>query len=307
MKSKVVWPLALCLAGLPVGGLVLAQTSQPAAPVSPEKDGVVTIRNSPQGKAVYDDQRGIARITKDVRVTQAGEDFILYADDVTYNRTKNQAIATGNIRVETRDSTIRGTSIFADFDTKIISITGNVTMSSHGEKDGIVNSRRGFRNDVVHKPSSLFCKRIDWNYQNRQALITGDIRMVQKANVGTCDRIRFDERQNIALLEGNVVFDDAEKGRLMRTSELTVFIDEDQVQTTKSTVVIVKPENATQSATPRPTPAPAFTFQPKESIGDDVLKQFNVTPAPVPTPRPEKSETAPATSNRSAPAAPAPQ
>jgi lipopolysaccharide export system protein LptA len=302
MKSKVAWPLALCLVALPLGGLVVAQTPQTTVPVTPEKDGVVTIRNSPQGKAVYDDQRGIARITKDVRVTQAGEDFILYADDVTYNRTKNQAIATGNIRVETRDSTIRGTSIFADFDTKIISITGNVTMSSHGEKDGIVNGRRGFRDEVTHKPSNLVCKRIDWNYENRQAVITGDIRMIQGANVGTCNRIRFDERQNIAFLEGNVIFEDREKERTMRTSELTIYIDENQIQTSKSTVVVMKPDNATKSATPRPTSAPAFTFEPKERIGDDVLNQFNVTPAA--TPRPEKTEAAPAEHPTSTPSAP---
>lgn len=288
-------PLSLLALVLPAAGLttlVLAQTPPPAAtPAKPA--GRITIRNSPAGTAVYDDRQSIARMTKEVRVTQEGEDFILYADDLTYNKAKNQAVATGAIRVETRDSTLRGQKLFADFDAKTIVITDAVTINSHGEKDGIAGSTaKGFKAELKHKPSKLACKRVDWDYENRQGVVTGDIKMTQAKNTGTCDRIIFDEAQNVARLEGNVVFSD-DCSRVMHSPVLTVFIDEDRVQTDKRTTIEFTdcPPTGT-SPTPKPTKAPAYTFPKPETISPDQLSQFDVKPPPAPTPRPEPADDA---------------
>ncbi|HVF11323.1 MAG TPA: LPS export ABC transporter periplasmic protein LptC [Abditibacteriaceae bacterium] len=284
------------------GGAVLAQPTSTARPDSrPEiirRTGDITIRN--RGRAVYIRPKGLARMWDNVRVTQEGEDFILYADELTYNENTNQAVATKNLKIESRDSTIKGDKIFADFDTKVITIQGHVVMASHGEKDGIKSSapragdkakagdKRSLRDELRHKPSRLTCDRIDYNYQNRQAVVTGSIRLTQDDNKGTCDRILFDEAKNVAQLFGNVVFHNGDR-QTMKSSKIIVWIDEDKVGSDKP-ITIEVPDNRKPSRTPAP-PQPKVDVPPAPAIPEDILAEFP-TPVPLPTDAPAAEETA---------------
>jgi lipopolysaccharide export system protein LptA len=244
------------------------------------------IRNSPLGTGVYDDTTGIARLTKDVTIVQVGEDFILYAQDLTYNKPKNQAVATGSLRVETRDSTVRGERIFADFNKKVITITGNVVITTHGKGDGITGTGRGFKAEYARKPSKILCSRADWDYEAREAVLTGNLRMTQGPNSGTCDRIIYDEEQNIAQLIGRVRFRN-EDNQVFNTPDLTIYIDEGRIST-KRAVMQFGPRPGTPATTRPAKKTPKFGPAPK--ISDEQIKQFDITPAPIPTPRPEPTE-----------------
>lgn len=244
----------------------------PGAPVPGGGEGIVTIRNAATGKAVYDDNAGIARMTKDVTVTQAGQDFILYAQDLTYNRFKNQAVATGDLRVETRDSTITGTRLFADFNTRVITMQGDVVINSHGEKDGIAAQKKGFRGQLAHKPSTLLCDRVDWDYEIHQAVVTGHIHMAQGDNGGTCDRIVFDETTNVADLQGNVNFADGQHRKFL-CSQLTVYVDSNKVGSTEPCTVSF-PRDTQDRGTPRPAKTPVAFAPPPEITAADI-DQFN--------------------------------
>lgn len=270
-----------------------APTAKPAAPAS-NQFGNVTIRNAPTGEAIYDDRRGVVRITDDVRVTQAGEDFILYADDVVYSRPSNQAVATKNLRVETRDTTIRGLKMNADFNTKMIVMTGNIVITSHGEKDGISGARQtkptgeGFRGKVLNKGSKLTCDRAEWDYETRQAVLTGNILMTQGDNFGTCDKILFDEPKNYARLLGNARFTNG--NQTIRSNEIRVWMNEDKAQSFDTVLYIPNANKPDPKATPRPTRIPT-PIGDAPSIPDDILSDFNAAATPAPTPTPKSTPT----------------
>lgn len=262
--------------------------------------GMVTIRNSPQGRAIYDDVRGIARMTRDVRVTQAGEDFILYADELTYNRPQNRAYATQKLRVETRNSTLRGDRLIADFNSRTLTLIGNVTISSHGEKDGIAPATKGIQAELRHKPSQLLCERADWDYEVRQGVATGNIRMIQADNRGTCRKLTFDEDKNIAHLDGEVRFSDG-KRRTLLCNDLTVYIDSDKVESRQPCTINFPRDNST-AATAAPTKAPPAQFGPPPEISEEDLQGFTLPGESAPGTR---SPAAPAKSEEKKPPEPA--
>ena len=267
-----------------------AQPAQPApAKAAPsDRNGAIRIRNDKaRGTAFVDLKNGVRRLTKDVVVTQEGEDFILYADELTHYEKQNVAIARAlsgqMVRVESGDSTITGKVMRADFDSKTITLTEDVLMRSHGESDGVQatadekKAGRSLRGEVLHKASSLTCDRIDYNYENQQALLTGNIRMRQGDNFGTCDQIVFDEARNIAHLIGNVKFTNG-KRQTFNTPDLTLYIDEDKISAPDAILVIPNPkgENADK---PR---APKVEFAPPPSLPKEILEDPALQPRPTP-------------------------
>lgn len=288
MRFRSVLPLGVCLASGALVAVVWGQTNKnpaPKAPVAPSATGAgnVIIR-SPQGAGVWDDTTGIGRITKDVTIAQSGEDFILYAHDVIFNRPQNRAVATGKLRVETRDCTIRGARIDADFNAKKIVITGNVTMTTRGKGDGITGNRSGFRGQITQKPAKILSARADWDYEDRQGVMTGNIRMTQGENSGTCERILYDEAQNVARLQGRVRFVD-KSNRVFNTPDLTIYINESRIVAEKPTLSFGSDRK--NPATPRAPKVPILKVQPAPSISDDDLKLFSTPIPPFPTPRPQ--------------------
>lgn len=272
------------------GGIALAQ--KPAAekapapangPVKVEPVGDVVIRNSPQGTSVADYKRNVLRLTKDVVVTQEGEDFILYCDEITFNENTNEAIASGNLRLKSRDSTLTGKRMRADFDTKVITILDDVVLNSYGKGTGVRSTSSPKR-----KASTMTCDRIDYNYRNRQAIITGNIKMKQENTSGSCERILFDEERNTAELQGKVVFVNNANKRTIRALNATVWIDDEVVQTTNRTTVTTPREK-----TSRPV-APPANVKPVPQISNDDLSEFGRALPPPPTPAPPAPEETPA-------------
>jgi len=284
MKRKI--SLTASLGVIAVCSVALAQKAAPpkAAPApikavsASAQSGDIRIRNSTKGKAIVNNKTGISIISVDVVVTQVGEDFILYCDSITYNERTNEAIARGNVRLQSRNSTLTGKMIRADFDTKEMTVLTNVVMNSHGKGDGVTAA-----NDFKHKPTQITCERVDFNYENRQAVLTGDIQMKQGQNSGTCERIEFDEERNVARLEGNVLFRNGKDDQTFSARVVTIWIDTDMLEA--EGIRIFKKG----SGTPRKG-TPSKPVRPAPTMSNEFITEFGQTLPPPPTPAPPKDE-----------------
>ncbi|BCM92398.1 LPS-assembly protein LptD [Abditibacteriota bacterium] len=294
--------LRFCLPLLALAPLAaLAQPKKPAAPapqkpapppVSAAKDtgGQVDISNALDGTSTYDDAQGLARITKDVVITQRGENLVVYAQQALYSRAQNQATATGQLRVVTRDSTIRGLNLRADFDERRFTISGSVTITSHGKQDGNAPELRG---EVSKKPIRVLCDQVVWEYDTRQATATGNIRIFQGTNQGTCNKIVYDEAQNIVNLIGNVQFGD-DQNRTFIGQDIRFYIDSNTVASDSRVRIKFKDKeglngNSSPAKTPRPQKTP-IPFKPVPSLPPDLLGNLNAPLPPVSTPAPAATE-----------------
>ena len=126
----------------------------------------------------------------------------------------------------------------------------------------------------------IACDRLDWNYETKQAVLVGHIRIVQGDSVGTCNQIIYDEPKNAARLLGNVNFGNTQSQRFL-TDELTLFVDSGLTQT-ESKVRLVGPVNnladGTDQTAIQPT-KPAQTFPAPAAIGGDAT--FPAPPADI--------------------------
>ncbi len=254
----------------------------------------------------HDDGRGVTKLTGSVVVRQEGEAFVLRADSVTYNRDANQAVATGNLVVETKDSTITGMSLRADFDTKHIYIRDNVEMNSHGKTDGMKKTTsRGPGDtvgDITHKPSKMLCNTIDYNYEISEALVTGNIRMKQENSSGTCRQIVFDEENNVAELSGDVSFTD-KKQQTFQVEKLIVWFDSDKLDFQGPVTMRGRNDDDPKAADPK-KPAPARQTK-KNFGGPPVVPDLEKEPVDEKTPD-KPAETKPAEPPTVKPASDAP-
>jgi lipopolysaccharide export system protein LptA len=245
--------LKLSLASLAVAPLVaLAQPQKKPAPAPAVVSGLVTIRNSPAGTAIYDDARGLARLTKDVVITQSDENIILYAQTATYDRIRNLARADGQLRVVTRDSTITGDVLNAKFNDRLITITGHVVINSHGKNDG---AGAGLRGEATKKPVRITGDQVTWNYANHQATVTGRISISQGPNKGTCESIFYDEINNYIELRGRSYFGD-DQNRTFLGRDLRVYIEKGLVNSDKPITIKFKEQAGMNGASPAPTRRP---------------------------------------------------
>lgn len=288
----------LCLSLIALAPLVaLAQPKKaapPAAPppAAPVDDGdMVTVYS---GRATYlDDDEGIARLTKNVVISQKSENLTVYAQDAVYNKARNQANASNQLRVTTRNSTVTGLKLFADFDERQFTISGNVLITSHGKNDGEAGK---LKSETSKNPVRVACKQVVWEYDTQQATVTGDIHIAQGTNKGTCNEILYDEKNNIVWLKGNVRFGN-DKNQSFLGQDVKVYLDTNTISTEgNSRMMFPKKDgpsgdsNADTKKTPRPKKTPvAFAPPPvlrKNAAGGIEAPPVAATPEPTATEEP---------------------
>lgn len=277
---------AISLVVLPL--VALGQTAAKPTPKAVPKasqSGNIVLRNSPLGTSIYDDKLQIAKLTKDVTVTQSGERFIVYCQELTYYRRSNTAVAIGNLRIETQDSTLRGLELKADFNAKTFELLGQVSISTHGKNDGVTPESASLNDQFRNKPSKIYGARGVWDYETRAGVLTGQIRMKQEQNSGTCDKIDYEEEANVAELTGKVSFLDA-KGNRFRAKRLIFDIDSGRIQPFGG--VLYFKNDATTS--PQATPRPSKSRTPIPKVPPLNIPIIRNAPTPLPTPAPEPTE-----------------
>ena len=300
--------LAFTFAAAPAALLVQAPTTSPAvAAPSVNTAGNVDIKG---GTTLYNDNTGITTSSGGVTLREIGKEFVLSANEAIYDKNKNQASVQGGLKVETRDSTIRGAKLFGDFNRKLLTITGNVVISAYDKGDGM----SGFRSSQARKPMRIACNRLDWNYATRQATLVGNLRIVQADNSGTCDTIVYDEQKNTVYLKGNVSFGNS-KNQQFFGNEVVVYVDKGLVSAPNATFrsSVETPAKAPAQSTVKPAPRVVFPGQGGTSIdpGDVALPEApppieslvpkstplvrakpTLPPLPTPTPKPKAAPVA---------------
>ena len=261
-------PVAL-LVQTPVAPPALAAPAKSAPSATTPGNVVINAANSS-----YTDTNGVSVLGGGVQIKEVGKEFSLTASDVIYSQPKSQASAKGNLKVVTRNSTIRGAELFGDFNQKLLSIAGNVVISAYAKGDGM----SGFRSSVARKPVRIACNRLDWNYVTRQATLVGNIRIVQADNSGTCDSIVFDEPKNIVYLRGNVRFGNSKRQQFVG-NEVTVFVDKGLVSAPNISIRSGVDAPASNPKTPVVKAAPPVTFP---GQNNPVTSNFALPKAPPP-------------------------
>ncbi len=280
-------PLRLSLCLLALAPLMALAQPKKVASVA-QNAGQIDIYNAPDGTSTYvGEGQGVARITKNVIITQKGADLILYAQEAIYDQGRNQAKASGQLSVLSRDTTIRGQRLLADFNQRNCTIFGSVSITSHGKKDG---SAAGYRKELTNKPIKVLCDRLVWDYDTHQATATGNIRIIQGDNRGTCNSIVYNETRNIIQLLGNVRFGD-NKNRTLIGQDITIYVDQSTVSSNTKTHLSFPPLANTGQQTKKP-PKATVPFAPVPTLPPNVLGEF-APPPPAPAPRPAPTEEPP--------------
>jgi lipopolysaccharide export system protein LptA len=218
-----------------------------------------------------------------VVVRQDGEDMVVRSDNAIYRRDANTATATGNLKVDTRDSTITGINLDADFDSKHVVITKNVFMRSHGEKDGLPEKEKQKKDPAAavdalsRKPSNMWCDKMDFNYDIQEAVVTGNIKIKQDKTNGTCKQVIFDEANNRAELKGNVVFVDDE-GQEFKCELMRVWFDTGNIKVL-SAYEFKSPRKEDKNAPAKGQPDKSTVPPKKHEFGDEPKLPDGVLPA----------------------------
>ncbi len=282
---KTPFKIALLLAG---AAPLVALAQPPKAPAkAATSDGAFSIKNDRNGGiTTYDTERGLGHMTKNVVVTQSGEDVVIRAQDATFDRNRNIANASIGLSVETRDSTITGDKLFADFNARTATITGHVVIHSHGKNDGVA---AGLRGEAGKKPITVTCERVDWDYDIRQATATGNIHIAQGVNNGTCNKIVYDEKQNIINLLGNVRFTD-DKCNTFIGQNILIYLQEGRI-TGSGIRWQGKGDCGPNTPAPAKTRAPKIRvpFAPAPTLPPDLIGSV-APPPPAPTAQPTATE-----------------
>jgi lipopolysaccharide export system protein LptA len=142
-------------------------------------------------------------------------------------------------------------------------------MRSHGAKDGLkADEKTGAKpkkdaaasiDELTHKPSNMTCDKIDFSYDIREALVTGNIKIKQEKTNGTCEQVIFDEENNRAELKGNVVFVDDEKQEF-KCNLMRVWFDTGNIKVQGSYQLTSPRKSAKEDPDKKGAPPPRHEF-----------------------------------------------
>ncbi len=276
----------------------LAQERETAGEAAKEEDQRVNVEHADRMR--YDGENKLFFLTGSVVMTH--KDITLYCDEAQYNEEADTARATGSLKVTSPESTVGGDLITADFDRKLVVITGNVHLvtqrkpkaaegqeespgspapqsggatRSPGPTSGAAAtpgteaaSEQGrperFR-DYHEKLTTITCERIDYWYEEKRLIATGNITVVQEDKTVTADDAVYDEENDIVTLTGRPVRLLRENGDEFETPKVTISVEDNWIDADSVRAVMQrKEEKETEGAkepegptTPQPEEPPS--------------------------------------------------
>jgi len=219
------------------------------------------------------------------QVIYTHEDTKLYCDRSEYDEEEDTAIAIGNLRVVSPDSTTTGEVVNADFDKEIMTITGSVVIvtqkkreqekeeeepqaPSASENEPVAEAEQtgeegnqpatesteddeGF-DEYRYKKTTIWCDKIEYHYADdvKIAYITGPLKAVQEDKTAWADTATYRELDDILEVEGNVRVL-TEDGDEFRCPKATIAVDDDWMEVERvEGLIIRKKEEAAEPAEP---------------------------------------------------------
>ncbi len=166
------------------------------------------------------------------------KDITLYCDEAEYfdddhPERPDTAKAVGNLKCVDPEATITGDLVEADFDKKIVVVTGNVRIVAKKIPDENDEGKEKDEWDkYAEKLTTMTCDRVEYYYDDgvKKGIATGNVKVVQEDKTGWCDKAVYERIPDIITLTGNVrlLTDDGDE---MRTPEAVISIDEEWIRT----------------------------------------------------------------------------
>ena len=229
----------------------------------------------------YDPVEGRYHLTGNVVFSH--RDIKLYCDEAVYDYDENSAVAKGNPRVVSEDTTITGTVVEADFDDEIATIADNVTVVTQRKRENGEQSDQGGSNageprrleDYWEKKTTITCQKIVYEYAEgvKRGTATGRIKAVQEDKTCYADQAVYEELKDLITLTGDVRVL-TEKGDEFRSPRVVISVEEDWIRAEQVTGVGKRrPEEngGGESATtesPPPAEAPPAQEAPPPAEGE---------------------------------------
>lgn len=229
----------------------------------------------------YDPTEGMYYLTGNVVFSH--RDIKLYCDEAVYDYDENSAVAKGNPRVVSEDTTITGTVVEADFDDEIATIADNVTVVTQRKRENGEQSDQGGSNageprrleDYWEKKTTITCQKIVYEYAEgvKRGTATGRIKAVQEDKTCYADQAVYEELKDLITLTGDVRVL-TEKGDEFRSPRVVISVEEDWIRAEQVTGVGKRrPEEngGGESATtesPPPAEAPPAQEAPPPAEGE---------------------------------------
>ena len=279
------WVLGMLLAcGVSAG-------AQEAAPQAEEQDQRVNIDHADRMR--YDGQKKLFFLTGNVRMTH--QDATLFCDQAEYNEDADTARAVGHLRVTSPENNLTGDLVTADFGRKLIVITGNVHLVTQrkpkeqpaagaeatpapagpppaappaeptGQAETPASERPERFRGYQEKLTTITCERIDYWYDEKRLIATGNVKAVQEDKTVTADDAVYEEELDRLVLTGNPVRVVMKNGNQFETPKATISVEEDWVEAETVRAVMQREEEGKTS--PPKTPEGQSAPQPEQPAG----------------------------------------
>lgn len=250
----------LCAALLLAGAYAFAQQPAPASgtAASGEKSTKVQIKHA--ARLYYDATSKIYHLTGGVILVH--EDVTMVADQCDYDDNNNTAQASGHLKITDPESTLTGDLVKANFDQKLVQITGNVTIVTQKKKEEAKEGKpaEGGSSTVAEyrqKKTTITCPQIDYYYADdkKQATVYGPLKAVQEDKTVYADKAFYDGIKDTVTLEGNIRLITS-GGSEFRCPKAIISLKEDWIQAEDVTGVAVEEKEKPAEEKP-PTPGEA--------------------------------------------------
>ncbi|MFO7948625.1 MAG: OstA-like protein [Armatimonadota bacterium] len=184
----------------------------------------------------------------------------MYADEAEYYEDTDTARATGNLKAVDPEATITGDLVEADFDEKVMVVTGNVrivaqkkkekenqsedsdtqTAAESGETSGSDTQAEKAQNGdeepdtlegYAEKRTVITCDKVTYYYDDdvKKAIATGNVKAVQEDKTVWAEKAVYEQIPDIVTLTGHVRFK-RENGDEGRAPKAVISIEEDWIR-----------------------------------------------------------------------------
>lgn len=190
---------AIVLAVISAGVVLFAQDQPKPAPAKSA------------GKDIVDIDAKVSRIPLDgngpstykiVKFTH--KDTVISSDLVTYDDKTKVAISPGKLTISDPECDISGDKGSANFKKKLGDIEGSVQMLIKPKPVQETPDNKNSVRTKVTKPTTVTCPKLEYEYKNKIATLTGGVSFKQEKRSATANKAVYDGKAEILTLTGDV-------------------------------------------------------------------------------------------------------
>jgi len=213
-------------------GASAATNQQDAAPPKPAEPKYTEVKYSADSTSYrWDGEDRVAVLTGSVKFVQG--DTTMLADRVEYREKTKTAEATGTLKIYDERNTITADLCTISFEEKKGTLTGNVRMiakpkpKKEPESDDKTNAEPRSLSSEWKDEAVITCEKVEYYYKSKRALLSGDLKVVQKNRVVTADTATYLGKEDRVELVGNVKGEDEKEKHSFSAPRVTISLKED--------------------------------------------------------------------------------